>query len=523
MFFLPAFYLFLLVNIGCSSSSPCKQVSYESSSKKQIKVTWTWDDIKDSKNKDASLSCIWALDPYRIEMQYEGGDQTTNELGSSTGQNIGPVSMKVRELKLPPGTSVWIFSTFVLNEKDVSASDPAVVVAGNYSYFRPNADNLEGLPPRSVTTIDSHDHLTYTGFSINLEECERLLRSKNACHQAVLKLWAGSTNNKTTLSSVGLTESIWDTSDTVVSSKGKLLVLLDMSYTSAHLMGSNVAEFGFEYSTDEEDSSDGMLATLFGIMLLGFVGCIGTMILMCIFRGTPGNRNRIQDAIAAHQLEIDRRRHTQRSNEGATLQRIQKMTLLYSFDRTEVEKVRQAMARAGCEGGGMDCTICLSDVLVSEEEEEEEEEENGTERSRCRLLPCSHMFHAKCVESWLKMKKQCPMCKLDIVDTVRWYKHGPPEGTEEGDMEVARRAMMYEKSRHRFTTFRRELKEFEDLHVADDDIVENEAEEAGEGKTEVEMVMQQRQPLTVVVPVANTNVLINESETLFVNQHVVRQ
>ncbi|XP_071502634.1 RING finger protein 215-like [Diadema antillarum] len=33
-----------------------------------------------------------------------------------------------------------------------------------------------------------------------------------------------------------------------------------------------------------------------------------------------------------------------------------------------------------------------------------------------RMLPCHHQFHNKCVESWLRNKRTCPLCKLDIVD-----------------------------------------------------------------------------------------------------------
>ena len=45
------------------------------------------------------------------------------------------------------------------------------------------------------------------------------------------------------------------------------------------------------------------------------------------------------------------------------------------------------------------CSICLSDF------------ENGDE---VRTLPCSHQFHAACVDRWLKTNRACPVCKADV-------------------------------------------------------------------------------------------------------------
>lgn len=45
------------------------------------------------------------------------------------------------------------------------------------------------------------------------------------------------------------------------------------------------------------------------------------------------------------------------------------------------------------------CTICLDDW------------EDGDE---VRTLPCLHIFHAKCVDKWLRQNRTCPVCKHDI-------------------------------------------------------------------------------------------------------------
>jgi hypothetical protein len=45
------------------------------------------------------------------------------------------------------------------------------------------------------------------------------------------------------------------------------------------------------------------------------------------------------------------------------------------------------------------CSICLEHM------------EPGTE---VRTLPCDHFYHAACVDSWLKQKSSCPMCRGGI-------------------------------------------------------------------------------------------------------------
>lgn len=44
------------------------------------------------------------------------------------------------------------------------------------------------------------------------------------------------------------------------------------------------------------------------------------------------------------------------------------------------------------------CVVCMCDF------------EN---RQMLRVLPCSHEFHAKCVDKWLKTNRTCPICRAD--------------------------------------------------------------------------------------------------------------
>ena len=46
------------------------------------------------------------------------------------------------------------------------------------------------------------------------------------------------------------------------------------------------------------------------------------------------------------------------------------------------------------------CGVCLQKIP------------EGTEVA---VLPCMHSFHPKCIETWTKVKKECPMCKTAII------------------------------------------------------------------------------------------------------------
>lgn len=46
-----------------------------------------------------------------------------------------------------------------------------------------------------------------------------------------------------------------------------------------------------------------------------------------------------------------------------------------------------------------ECCICLSNYLEDEE---------------VRQLPCSHLFHLRCVDHWLRIISCCPLCKQQL-------------------------------------------------------------------------------------------------------------
>jgi len=52
------------------------------------------------------------------------------------------------------------------------------------------------------------------------------------------------------------------------------------------------------------------------------------------------------------------------------------------------------------------CMVCLANFVDGEE---------------VRKLPCSHVFHAQCIDEWLRRQTDCPICKLNVDRAVRQY------------------------------------------------------------------------------------------------------
>jgi len=52
------------------------------------------------------------------------------------------------------------------------------------------------------------------------------------------------------------------------------------------------------------------------------------------------------------------------------------------------------------------CMICLTDFSVGDD---------------CRRLPCRHVFHASCVNEWLRRCTDCPICKDNVDRAIRHY------------------------------------------------------------------------------------------------------
>nr|GEV16805.1 RING-H2 finger protein ATL80-like [Tanacetum cinerariifolium] len=50
----------------------------------------------------------------------------------------------------------------------------------------------------------------------------------------------------------------------------------------------------------------------------------------------------------------------------------------------------------------VECAICLSECQESDE---------------LRVLPCQHVYHLTCVDTWFDSHSSCPTCRLDLTTT----------------------------------------------------------------------------------------------------------
>jgi hypothetical protein len=163
------------------------------------------------------------------------------------------------------------------------------------------------------------------------------------------------------------------------------------------------------------------------------------------------------------------------ARQGASLHRIHMTTLVYRFHARHRKKLIQGLCAAEYSDSSdhLDCSVCLDSLVpesadgslleVKEDDMVLEDVETTSSSSsakagevlpgtstagtvgatgtvsaaaegcageearqgtsfRVRLLPCGHLYHADCVEPWLKKNRVCPACRLDITKTVATYQ-----------------------------------------------------------------------------------------------------
>ncbi|GMJ00795.1 BCA2 zinc finger ATL 6 [Hibiscus trionum] len=72
----------------------------------------------------------------------------------------------------------------------------------------------------------------------------------------------------------------------------------------------------------------------------------------------------------------------------------------YSMLASKESSIKEMVERVKVEtGADENCTICLEELEV------------GSEVSR---MPCRHRFHAHCIETWLKQRHSCPICRFQM-------------------------------------------------------------------------------------------------------------
>lgn len=68
--------------------------------------------------------------------------------------------------------------------------------------------------------------------------------------------------------------------------------------------------------------------------------------------------------------------------------------------KTEIDRIHAFRFTAACaEETNSNCVVCMSDYCL---------------REKIRKLPCTHDFHSKCIDKWLKSNKTCPVCRDEI-------------------------------------------------------------------------------------------------------------
>lgn len=72
----------------------------------------------------------------------------------------------------------------------------------------------------------------------------------------------------------------------------------------------------------------------------------------------------------------------------------------------QVEQFRWGDAGTTDNNTQAQCMVCLSDFVTGED---------------VRRLPCRHVFHAPCIDEWLRRCTDCPICKANVDRAVRQY------------------------------------------------------------------------------------------------------
>lgn len=70
------------------------------------------------------------------------------------------------------------------------------------------------------------------------------------------------------------------------------------------------------------------------------------------------------------------------------------------LSKQQISQVAPEKLRGTGEGAFEDkCVVCF---------------EQMSSESRVRRLPCKHEFHVECIDSWLEVKQDCPVCRRDL-------------------------------------------------------------------------------------------------------------
>ena len=107
-------------------------------------------------------------------------------------------------------------------------------------------------------------------------------------------------------------------------------------------------------------------------------------------------------------------------------------------ERSATLKDLRSVQRRECsheeEKSGRCCAICLSRFTKKREETEDDDGNKQRAVQRCfRLaeLPCKHVYHEECIESWLARSRRCPTCRKSLREKKKKAGTQAKNGSEE--------------------------------------------------------------------------------------------
>lgn len=104
---------------------------------------------------------------------------------------------------------------------------------------------------------------------------------------------------------------------------------------------------------------------------------------------------RVEDQTPATAPQTTERRHTRRRRRPLILDPV-----LKGLDPAILAAVPVVVFRPEKFPGGLECAVCLSELLVGE---------------KTRFLPkCSHGFHVDCIDTWFQSHSTCPICRNPV-------------------------------------------------------------------------------------------------------------
>ena len=63
-----------------------------------------------------------------------------------------------------------------------------------------------------------------------------------------------------------------------------------------------------------------------------------------------------------------------------------------------------------------ECSICLEKLVRSQETENNFFETEINSNKEKKIIQCLHVFHKKCIDTWLENNNSCPLCRFKIYE-----------------------------------------------------------------------------------------------------------